>query len=160
MICPECQGGTRVHKVFGPERVRECLNCRRRFRTIEKLMYEIGGQVTKERLLQVMQERFKPQSFAALAEHFCVSKSAVAHALKKLESEGHVKYELRDRKKYWSPTIERVRPQPASKPKAKPKSVAVPAARIHRIEDGEERTAVKRNAPAPVQPQSWFSVLG
>lgn len=162
MICPECQSGTRVHKVEGPIRIRACLGCSKRFRTEEVLVYEIGGEMTEERLLQIVQERVRPQTLATLAKHFCVSESSISRVLNKLESEGHVRYEIRDGKKYWSATTPKVKQRSDPKPKADPVAFSdsgrVITNRIAR--PGEEAPTPKRRAETPqIRQQSWFSAI-
>jgi predicted ArsR family transcriptional regulator len=114
--------------------------------------------MTEERLIRFMSERKGWQSYETIGRHFCVTPATAQTAIKKLEKEGRVHYKFGERgRKLWHLTDKPVAPPPP-KPKADP--VAVPAVRVHRIEDGESRAAAKPRPKAPTQPQSWFSVLG
>jgi len=106
--------------------------------------------MTEERLIQYMASRKSWLSYETLAKYFCVDRRTVQGAVKKLEGEGRVQFRFGENgKKLW---------HLAEKPAA-PDPVAVPATRVHRIEDGESRAAPKPRPKAPTQPQSWFSVL-
>jgi hypothetical protein len=116
--------------------------------------------MTEERLLQLLTERLRPQTFAGLAKHFCVSEASISRALNRLEEKGHVKHELRHGKKFWSPTAER--PQSAPRPKADPVALSnsgrVVTNRIAR--PGEEApTSKRRTESPPPRQQSWFSAI-
>lgn len=109
--------------------------------------------MTEERLIKYLANRKSWVSYETLAKYFCVSTDAAQTAIKRLEREGHVQFKFGERgRKLWQLT---------GKPKEPaPDPVAVPAVRVHRIEDGESRAAPKPRPNAPTQPQSWFSVLG
>ena len=160
MICPDCQAGTRVHKVEGIRRLRECLGCHKRFRTEEVLLHEVGA-VTKERLLSFLAERKRWMSYRGLAHYFAVSESTVQVYIKKLEGEGLVVYKIENGSKLWQ-----LANKPVEPPKPKPKApVAVPVSgRVvrHQIaQPGEAGATPKsRTKTKPIQPQSWFSVIG
>lgn len=107
--------------------------------------------MTEDRLIQYMAGRKSWMSYETLAKYFCVDRRTVQAAIKKLEREDRVQFKFGENgKKLW---------HLAEKPAA-PDPVAVPAVRVHRIEDGEERPAPKPRPKAPTQPQSWLSVLG
>lgn len=151
MICPDCQAGTRVHKVEGIRRLRECLGCRKRFRTEEILLHEVGA-VTKERLLSFLAERKRWMSYRGLAHYFAVSESTVQVYIKKLEGEGLVVCQIQNGSKVW---------QIANKPAP----VAVPVRkrnagdRTEKPRQKEPAAKPRTKVPAPVQPQSWFSSI-
>lgn len=154
--CPACGGYLRQRKTEGNQRTRRCLRCHKRYRTEEVILHEIGT-MTEERLIRFMSERKGWQSYETIARHFCVTPSTAQTAIKKLEKEGRVHHKIGERgRKLWHLTDKPVAPPPP-KPKADP--VAVPAVRVHRIEDGESRAAAKPRTKTPTQPQSWFSVL-
>ena len=156
--CPACGGYLRQRKTKGAHRTRRCLRCHKRYRTEEVILHEIGT-MTEERLLRFMSERKGWQSYETIARHFCVTPATAQKAIKKLEKEGRVHHKIGERgRKLWHLTDKPVEPPPPPKPKADP--VAVPASRVYRIEDGENRAAAKPRTKTPTQPQSWFSVLG
>lgn len=159
MICPECQSGTRVHKVEGPIRLRICLGCNKRFKTEETLLYEIGT-MTAERLLRVLNERTKWQTYEGLAKHFCVTVGAVQHALRKLKGEGVVVFKLENRRKVWQLANKATKPK-TTNPVAVPVNGGIVTHRI--AEPGEEDPAAKRKKQKPsgkASQQTWFSVIG
>ena len=162
MICPDCQAGTRVHKVEGKLRLRECLSCKKRFRTEEVLLHEVGA-VTKERLLSFLAERKRWMSYRGLAHYFAVSETTIATHIKKLEGEGLVVYKIENGSKLWQLANKPVEP---SKPKSKPKAKVAfsDSGRVvrHQIaQPGEAGATPKsRTKTKPIQPQSWFSVIG
>lgn len=155
--CPACGGYLRAYRRKVAFRIRRCLQCKKRFKTEEVVLYEVGT-MTEERLIRFMSERKGWQSYETIARHFCVTPATAQNAIKKLERENRVHYKFGERgRKLWHLTDKPVAPPPP-KPKADP--VAVPAVRVHRIEDGESRAAAKPRTKTPTQPQSWFSVLG
>jgi predicted ArsR family transcriptional regulator len=112
--------------------------------------------MTEERLIQYMASRKSWMSYETIGRHFCVTPATAQTAIKKLEKEGRVHYKFGERgRKLWHLTDKPVAPPPP-----KPDPVAVPAVRVHRIEDGESRAAAKPRTKTPTQPQSWFSILG
>ncbi len=156
--CPACGGYLRQRKTKGGHRTRCCLRCHKRYRTEEVILHEIGT-MTEERLIRFMSERKGWQSYETIGRHFCVTPATAQTAIKKLEKEGRVHYKFGERgRKLWHLTDKPVAFPPPPKPKPDP--VAVPAVRVHRIEDGENRAAAKPRTKTPTQPQSWFSVLG
>lgn len=162
MICPDCQNGTRVHKVEGKLRLRECLDCNKRFRTEEVLLHEVGA-VTRERLLSFLAERKRWMSYRGLAHYFAVSETTIQAHIKKLEGEGLVVCKIENGSKLWQLPNKPVEPP---KPKSKPKAaVAVPdsggVVRHQIAQPGEAGATPKsRTKTKPIQPQSWFSVIG
>lgn len=109
--------------------------------------------MTEERLIRFMSERKGWQSYETIGRHFCVTPATAQNAIKKLEREGRVQFKFGENgKKLWHLAEKTAAPAPAP--------VAVPAVRVHRIEDGESRAAAKPRTKTPTQPQSWFSVLG
>lgn len=119
--------------------------------------------MTEERLIRFMSERKGWQSYETIARHFCISTDAAQVAIKKLERENRVQFKLGERgRKLWHLVDKEVASPAPRKSRAKPQPdpVAVPAVRVHRIEDGESRAAAKPRTKTPTQPQSWFSVLG
>lgn len=109
--------------------------------------------MTEDRLIQYMASRKSWMSYETLAKYFCVDRKTVQGNIKKLEREGRVQFKFGENgKKLWHLAEKPAAPAPAP--------VAVPAVRVHRIEDGESRAAPKPRPKAPTQPQSWFSVLG
>lgn len=159
--CPSCGGYLRQRKTEGNQRTRCCLRCRKRYRTEEVILHEIGT-MTEERLIRFMSERKGWQSYETIARHFCVTPSTAQTAIKKLEREGRVHHKIGERgRKLWHLTDKPVAPPPP-KPKADP--VAVPVNRgvvTHRIaQPGEEAPAPKRRAKTiSIKRQSWFSAL-
>jgi hypothetical protein len=102
--------------------------------------------MNKDRLLQYMENRKSWVSYEILAAHFCVDRKTVQSAIKKLERENRVQFKFGENgKKLWHLTGQEADP------------VAVPSVRVHRISDGENRTATKPRSKTPAQPQSWFS---
>jgi biotin operon repressor len=166
MICPDCQAGTRVHKVEGKLRLRECLSCKKRFRTEEVLLHEVGA-MTKERLIKFLMERKNWQSYTGLAHHFAVSKTAVQSHMKQLEGEGLVISKIEGGQKLWqlankpvpeSPLANLVTPKPEAASMAVSDSGRVIKHRIARPEE-EASSPKSRTKTKPVQQQSWFSII-
>lgn len=154
MICPDCQAGTRVHKVEGKLRLRECLGCKKRFRTEEVLLHEVGT-VTQERLLSFLAERKRWMSYRGLAHYFAVSETTIQTHLKRLEAAGLVICKIENATKLWQ-----IPNKPADPPKPKP---APAPSIVHKIaQPGEEASTFKRQqkptAKRPTQ-QSWFSSI-
>ena len=48
MNCPQCGGTTKVHKVWHIIRLRRCLSCKYRFKTLEVFFREISGAKESE----------------------------------------------------------------------------------------------------------------
>lgn len=107
--------------------------------------------MTEERLIQYMASRKSWMSYEVLAKYFCVSRKTVQGVIKKLEKENRAQFKYGEKgKKFWQVKEKSTTPDP----------VAVPATRVHRIEDGESRTSPKRRASTQeVKKQSWFSVI-
>jgi Mn-dependent DtxR family transcriptional regulator len=102
--------------------------------------------MTKDRLIQYMENRKSPVTYEILAAYFAVDRKTVQSAIKKLERENRVQFTFGENgKKLWRLTGQEADP------------VAIPSVRVHRISDGEERTATKPRSKTPIQPQSWFS---
>ena len=110
--------------------------------------------MTEERLIQYMASRKSWMSYETLAKYFCVDRKTIQAVIKKLEREDRVQFKFGENgKKLWHLTEKPEEPPPHS--------VAVPTVRVHRIADGEDRTAAKRRAPpVAIKKQSWLSVLG
>jgi DNA-binding MarR family transcriptional regulator len=160
--CPVCGGYLRAYRRKVAFRIRRCLQCKKRFKTEEVVLHEVGT-MTEERLIRFLSERKGWQSYETIARHFCVTPATAQNAIKKLERENRVHYKFGENgRKLWHLVDKEVAPPAPRKSRAKPQPdpVAVPASRVYRIQDGEDRAAAKPRTKTPTQPQSWFSVLG